>query len=139
MDEATMERRLKQLDDVTAVAVLPGNLTDGYMVGMANGLLLAQATMQGTDPVYIKISGEGQAPANPPTFEQAIAEAVNCHSRENGSNTPDFMLASFLANCLTAFDGAVRTREAWYGRDPDRGPGLADAPASPAASPTQVA
>jgi hypothetical protein len=139
MDEATMERRLKQLDDVTAVAVLPGNVTDSYMRGMANGLILAQATMRDVEPAYLKINGEGQAAANPSTFEQALAEVVNCHSRENGSNTPDFMLASFLANCLTAFDGAVRTREAWYGRDPDRGPGLADAPASPAASPTQVA
>jgi hypothetical protein len=34
---------------------------------------------------------------------------------ENGSDTPDFILARFLADCLEAFDSAVRTRDDWYG------------------------
>jgi hypothetical protein len=44
-----------------------------------------------------------------------IATAINRVSAENGSNTPDFILADYLANCLDAFDKASRAREHWYG------------------------
>lgn len=53
-----------------------------------------------------------------------IENAVNRHSAENGSNTPDFILAQFLMGSLRAFDAAVNARETWYGRDQT---GLADA------------
>lgn len=33
---------------------------------------------------------------------------------ENGSDTPDFILAEFLANCLASFDETVVKREKWY-------------------------
>lgn len=45
-----------------------------------------------------------------------IAEVINRHSRENGSNTPNYVLAQYLAQCLDAFDTAVNTRAAFYGR-----------------------
>lgn len=45
-----------------------------------------------------------------------LAEVLNRHSRENGSNTPDHVLAQYLSNCLDAFDVAVRGRAMWYGR-----------------------
>lgn len=35
---------------------------------------------------------------------------------ENGSNTPDFMLADFLDSCLEAFDLATMRRDKWYGK-----------------------
>jgi len=35
---------------------------------------------------------------------------------ENGSNTPDFILAKYLADCLEAFNSASRHRERWYGK-----------------------
>jgi hypothetical protein len=41
---------------------------------------------------------------------------LNRYSAENGSNTPDFILAQFLDDSLLAFDHAVNAREAWYGR-----------------------
>ena len=49
---------------------------------------------------------------------------------ENGSNTPDFMLAQYLLGCLEAFNIAVTTREKWYGRGPQAGnpPTDGDAP-----------
>ena len=49
-------------------------------------------------------------------FRAAIAEAINRCSRENGSDTPDFILAQYLANCLDAFDLAIGQRAQWYGR-----------------------
>lgn len=45
-----------------------------------------------------------------------IEHAINRCSAENASDTPDFILAMFLTGCLQAFDAAVNTREAWYGR-----------------------
>lgn len=51
-------------------------------------------------------------------LRKAIEDAVNSHSAENGSDTPDFILAEFLMSCLAAFDAATNSREAWYGRKP---------------------
>ncbi len=50
------------------------------------------------------------------TFRTDLEGAINRHSQENGCNTPDFILADYLANCLLAFDNAVNARERWYGR-----------------------
>ena len=44
-----------------------------------------------------------------------IRSAINSVSAENGSNTPDFILADFLTACLDAFDEATRSRDQWYG------------------------
>lgn len=46
----------------------------------------------------------------------ALAEAINRHGAENESDTPDYILAEYLTDCMTAFDRAVNTRERWYGR-----------------------
>ena len=46
-----------------------------------------------------------------------IATAINRVSAENGSDTPDFILAEYLTDCLAAFDRAVSARENWYGRE----------------------
>lgn len=51
------------------------------------------------------------------TLRDEIKTAINCHSAENGSNTPDFILAQYLLDCLAAFDKAVIARERWYGRN----------------------
>ena len=45
-----------------------------------------------------------------------IESAINAASAENGSDTPDFILAEYLTDCLTAYDKAVVAREKWYGR-----------------------
>jgi len=50
-------------------------------------------------------------------FHKKIEEAINFHNAEAGSDTPDFILAEFLTNCLAAWDQAVSKREQWYGRD----------------------
>jgi hypothetical protein len=49
-------------------------------------------------------------------LRKEIETAINKHSAENGSDTPDFVLAEYLTDCLTAFDKAVKRREEWYGR-----------------------
>lgn len=51
-------------------------------------------------------------------FRDDLEKLINCHSVENGSDTPDFILAKYLMNCLFSFDVAVNAREKWYGRGP---------------------
>lgn len=52
-------------------------------------------------------------------FRDELRQLINRHSRENGSGTPDFILAEFLKSSLQAFDKAVNRRENWYGRKQD--------------------
>ena len=51
-------------------------------------------------------------------FEKELEALINKHSLENESNTPDYILAQYLINCLAAFTQATQQRENWYGRDP---------------------
>jgi hypothetical protein len=46
----------------------------------------------------------------PKTFASELTTLVNRYSKENGSNTPDYVLANFLQNSLAAFDLAVNQR-----------------------------
>lgn len=55
--------------------------------------------------------------ADSKTFRKELAQLLNYHSLESGSDTPDFILAKYLANCLVAFDVAMEEREKWYGRE----------------------
>ena len=51
-------------------------------------------------------------------FEKDIAGVINKHSEENASNTPDYILAQYVNDCLKAFNEATQKREQWHGRDP---------------------
>jgi hypothetical protein len=51
----------------------------------------------------------------PRELRERIAHAINATSAENGSNTPDFILADYLADSLAAFDKAIKRRSEWYG------------------------
>ena len=44
-----------------------------------------------------------------------FATAINKVSAENMSNTPDFILAEYLMQCLGAFELSVKMRDEWYG------------------------
>jgi hypothetical protein len=43
-----------------------------------------------------------------------VKEAINKHSAENKSNTPDYILAEYLMDCLTAFENAIEQRDKWH-------------------------
>jgi len=49
-------------------------------------------------------------------FTREVEALINQHSLERDSNTPDFILAGFLRDCLHAWNEAVVAREQWYGR-----------------------
>lgn len=62
---------------------------------------------------------EPPAPIMLSDFRKAVESTINRFSKENGSNTPDFILAQFLVDSLSAYDKAVTAREKWYGREPN--------------------
>jgi len=47
-------------------------------------------------------------------FRTDLEYLINSHSRETKSDTPDFVLARYLDDCLRAFDKAVNARTDWY-------------------------
>lgn len=57
---------------------------------------------------------ESQEPPEPKTLRDRITRAINATSSENGSDTPDFILAEYLVDCLAAFDKAVQRRTQWH-------------------------
>jgi hypothetical protein len=63
---------------------------------------------------------EPAAPAQGGSFRSQLRNLVNTCSMENGSDTPDRILAEYLCDALAAFDKAVKNRERWYGRDAER-------------------
>jgi hypothetical protein len=65
------------------------------------------------DAPEVEITPAGEVVAK--GLRHEIERAVNRVSGENGSNTPDFILADYLVSCLAAFDRAVQSRERWYG------------------------
>ena len=46
---------------------------------------------------------------------EQFEDLINRLSLENGSDTPDFILAEYLTGCLAVFDRAVNKRTKWYG------------------------
>jgi hypothetical protein len=51
---------------------------------------------------------------SPTEFERELTHLINKHSAENLSNTPDFILAHFLMQCLHAWNGGAMRRDQWY-------------------------
>ena len=49
-------------------------------------------------------------------FEKRLSALINEYSKENESDTPDFILARYLNAVLDNFNAAVKDREQWYGR-----------------------
>ena len=52
-------------------------------------------------------------------FLKELEILINKHSKENGSNTPDFILAEYLDDCLKNFDKALYRRSGWYWSEQD--------------------
>ena len=52
-------------------------------------------------------------------FREELIALINRHSLENGSDTPDWILAGYIVSCLQAFDTTTKARTAWYEYDPE--------------------
>lgn len=86
-------------------ATMDGKLLDGPAQRMENIVRSFGPSLPGPEKVEERTS-----------FMEELRALINRHSAENGSDTPDFLLAAYLYDCLVAFDRTVRDRERWYGR-----------------------
>ena len=49
------------------------------------------------------------------SFYHALTKLINSYSIEGESDTPDWILAEYIENCLEAFTIASRSRDHYYG------------------------
>ena len=49
-------------------------------------------------------------------FESDLSKLINSHSLENMSDTPDFILANYLTNCLRVFNESTKKRNKLYSK-----------------------
>ena len=70
-----------------------------------------------TDGVTVDQPATQAAPSRKVTFREALTQLLNQYSKENSSNTPDYLLANFLIGCMDVFDLTVRRRDEWFGRE----------------------
>ena len=75
-----------------------------------------EAILNSPDAPKVRINPDGSI-TTASEFQEELQHLINRHSQENASNTPDFILAQYLAGCLAAWNQAVQQRETWHGRD----------------------
>jgi hypothetical protein len=51
-------------------------------------------------------------------FEKELEGLINRTCQENGSDTPDFLLAEYLTGCLEVYGKTVKKRDNWHGFKP---------------------
>ena len=66
-------------------------------------------------PLQLQKVDSGPGPAPNLEFRNDIETIINRHNAENESDTPDFILAEYLIDCLAVFDKAVRNCAFWHG------------------------
>lgn len=47
-------------------------------------------------------------------FKKELTSLINRYSRENKSNTPDFILAEYMNECLLTFEHIIVKRDEWH-------------------------
>ena len=55
------------------------------------------------------------------SFKRELTQLLNRYNVENHSNTPDYLLAGYLLQCLQVFEWTIKSREEWHGRPVDAG------------------
>ena len=56
------------------------------------------------------------------SFRDELELLLNRYHMENGSDTPDFLLANYLIGCLQVWNTVVPQRDHWSGRSKDSEP-----------------
>jgi hypothetical protein len=57
-------------------------------------------------------------------FRQDLEDLINKHSLEPISDTPDFMLADYLCDCLEAYHRLHGRKHAWFNDEEDPKPNI---------------
>lgn len=67
------------------------------------------------------MSNEIEEQVDSPDLRTELVSLLNLYSRENVSNTPDFILRDYMLNALKAFERGVKRRDQWYDINPEPG------------------
>lgn len=70
-----------------------------------------------TTKAYVQEEAPNKVYKSDSPFEQQLKHLLNCHSKENESNTPDNVLRDYIIDSLAAFDKAVNARWVAQGAD----------------------
>ena len=76
--------------------------------------LIKVANINGLPIDSENISKSASESIPPPDFKKELMSLLNKHSKEQDSNTPDFIIAEYLVNCLKTFNESVISRTLWY-------------------------
>lgn len=98
--------------NVCIAEIIPGNMP---VTSFAAELERSLLPTRHVDPSGVALAERILSTTNRPSLQHQLEELLNANSAENVSNTPDFILASFLTACLNAFNGCVARRDDWYG------------------------
>ena len=49
-------------------------------------------------------------------FEKELTSLLNCHSKDAATNTPDFILAAYLIDCLATYQRIKQWNDMWHSR-----------------------
>lgn len=55
-------------------------------------------------------------------FMEEVRSAINRYSMEQGSSTPDFLLAEYLLGCLSIYEHTIQKRDNYFNLAIMRGP-----------------
>jgi hypothetical protein len=110
---------------ITNLSMIDTNIAEGRLLLAALAKLTTESQKDKTPDEVISQCNELAAkmfgipvPDEPaferPEFGKALSRLINSYSKENESDTPDFILAEYLESSLNAFDIASKRRDKWY-------------------------
>ena len=120
---------IREEQDAGGNGIAAGDARPGIERIPASGEAVSEAEVQPSDVPISRSTSE----APPPWFAAAVNEArqkfedaiigdlasvANRHSLENESDTPDFILARFMRDCLLAFGKATVANTVWHSSTP---------------------
>jgi hypothetical protein len=53
--------------------------------------------------------------SNKEKFKKDLEKLINNYSLENENDTPDFIIADYLIECLDNYSNIIKARDKWYG------------------------
>jgi len=69
--------------------------------------------LPGSTLTYSPVTSDQDETLIHPGLERELGALLNSYSAENASNTPDFILAEYLIDCLRAYNSATRRTREW--------------------------
>lgn len=63
---------------------------------------------------YIPVTIDGPRKTSQRSLQDDLARVLNQHGEELQSDTPDFVLASYLVSCLDSFHQGIRKRDDYW-------------------------